>query len=424
MLITLLVAAVSAFGLQTVLTRMFFHEDGPRLCRQLILSGTFLAIGAVIVIEILSPLWIPLLGHVEYPLALHVAVWSAIPGSVTGLSQAYLRARERATAFVVLALVSSLGGQLLGILLLILIPGANVVVYLAGVGGGWLAAAAIGLGTIRPERNGWASRATLREGLRLGIPVVPHNIAWTLLALGDRAVIQRIDGSYAVARYQIAYTTGALALTAVTSAASAWMPIVYGVEDDERRWRVHADTYLAVQIVAAFLAGALTLVGPPLLSVATPSTYLEARLGGVIALVAVSAFPWTIYAGGMQLLLWRGQTRSLAWITPVAAVLNVLLVVVLLPPLGLSGAALATLIAYGVLAYLVRRAVPRDVPMRSFTVPIVRAWLAAGVLVLVGVFMPATDAWVAPRLVIAALATVGFVIPVLKLVRDESSITA
>jgi O-antigen/teichoic acid export membrane protein len=421
-LITLLLGAVSSFGLQTVLTRMFFAPDGPSKCRQLIVSGTLLSAATVAAAELASPLWIPAFGHIAQPLALHIAVWTAVPSSLTGLSQAYLRAKERAVAFVVLALVSGMGGQILGIALLLIVPTANASIYLGGVAGGWVVAGLIGLGLNRPWRDGLASRHTIREGLRLGVPLVPHNVAWALLALGDRAIIQRIDGSGAVARYQVAYTTGALALTVVTSAASAWMPIVFSAEDDQRRWRVHSETLLAIQLVAALLASGLALVGPPLLRVATPSSYMEPRLASVVAIVALSAFPWTIYAGGMQLLLWRERTRSLGWITPVAAILNIGLVVLLLPPLGLAGAALATLVAFGVLAFLVRRALPDDVPMRNFRVPIVAAWSVAAVLALIGVVVPSTGGWIVLRVLLALCATAGFLLPMRRLLRVESQV--
>lgn len=421
LLLFLLVGAVCTGGLATVLTRTYFaDQEGPAKSRQLILSGTLLAAGVVVVAELAAPLWLRALGNVKNELALHVAVWMAVPGALTGLCEGYFRAAERPVAFVALAIVAAVGGQVIGIALAAVVPGASATTYVLGLGTGYLLAAGGGVVLIRPWRDGFAARRTLRESLAIGIPLLPHNVAWTVLALGDRAIIQRTDGSTAVARYQVAYTMGALALSLVTSIANAWMPIVYS-SDDRRRWRVHSETFVAVQVLAALIASGLAIAGPPLLRILTPSSYHEARLASVVALVAISAFPWAVYGGATQILLWYKKTRSLAWITPLSAVVNVVLVAVLVGPFGLTGAALATLVAYSLLALLTRLAIGSTGSMRSFQRPILLAWTAALVLAVAGVAAPSAGAWLALRALIAGGLAFAFVLVVRTLIAPRAS---
>lgn len=416
-LVQLLFGAVSSVGLRSVLSRTYFAEaDGPAESRRLILSATLLSIAVTTVAELTSPLWLGLLGHVDDRLALRIALLAAVPSTLTALCQAYLRACGRPAAFLTLAFVSALGGQVTGIVLTASVPGADATTFIAGLTGGYIAAGLIGIWLLRLWRDRLASRRSLRESLVIGLPVLPHDIAWTVLALGDRAVIQRIDGSTAVARYQVAYTTGALALTLVSSIANAWMPIVYSA-GDKHRWRVHNETLAAVQMLAGAVAAGLALAGPPLLRVVAPPSYHEGQLAGVIALVAASAFPWAVYGGATQVLLWYKRTRPLAWITPLVAVVNIALVAVLLKPFGLVGAASATLVAYCLLALAVTRVQAQHGSMRNFQRPIVLGWSATVALAGLGWAGPSTGIWV----LIRGLLSVGVIVALALAVRPMLS---
>jgi O-antigen/teichoic acid export membrane protein len=76
----------------------------------------------------------------------------------------------------------------------------------------------------------------------------------------------------------------------------------------------------------------------------------------VVALVALAGVPWAIYLAMSQVMFWERRTKPLLWVTPSAAVVNLILVVILLPPFGLEGAAAATCLAMIAQAGLAARA--------------------------------------------------------------------
>jgi O-antigen/teichoic acid export membrane protein len=112
-------------------------------------------------------------------------------------------------------------------------------------------------------------------------------------------------------------------------------------------------------------------------------------------------------------LFWTKHTKPLAWITPAAAVCNLALVAVLLPPFGLVGAGAATVLAIGLEALLVEIASTRvaDVPWR-WPSEAAHYGLGLALVALALVLVAVIFREVAPRRAAAAAA---------KLRRDEGS---
>lgn len=419
LIVSLLLGGVAAAGLPVVITRTFFDAEGPREARALFPLAVVVALGVIAVAEATSGLWIGALGFVPDKTAIHVGVWTVLPAAVAGMCMSYFRVADRARNFVAVALLSGPGGQFLGVILVAIVARGGPTQYMLGVAAGWILAACFGLAIIRPWRDRLPlSSPLIRSSLALGLPLIPHGIAWTLLALGDRTVIQHVNGSVQVGRYQVAYTVGALGLALTTAVGNAWTPIVFRAAAS-RRWKVQRETVTTVLTGAAAVAAGLALLGPPLLVLATPSSYHEQHLAGVVAWVAASTLPWVIYGTGTQVLVWSKRTASLAWITPLAAVVNLVLVRLLLDPFGLTGAAAATFVAYVVLAALVQRAARALAPIYKFSSAIVMPWAIATGLIVLGALVPTNGGWAAARVTLALLAGVAALLRLRRLVRTS-----
>ena len=91
--------------------------------------------------------------EVEYGPALRVAVWLSVAGALRAAAQELLRAERRAGRFVAVALVASVGGQVVGLALVA--AGLGAAGYLAGLGIGNLVAAAAGGWSARSGCRGW-----------------------------------------------------------------------------------------------------------------------------------------------------------------------------------------------------------------------------------------------------------------------------
>ena len=181
----------------------------------------------------------------------------------------------------------------------------------------------------------------------------------------------------------------------------AWGPILFGSQE-EGRWSLLAESAVGVTRVVALAGASLALGAPIALKIFAPADYDLSGLGSVSALVAASALPYLWYITSFNVIIWRGRTGILAWATPISAVVNIALCVVLIPPLGLEGAALATLLSYVLLGLLVwlraRRlaAIPWD--LRALAFSAAPAVIGVGVALL----LPHGGAWLEIRGLLAA----------------------
>jgi O-antigen/teichoic acid export membrane protein len=211
-----------------------------------------------------------------------------------------------------------------------------------------------------PRRN------VVLTAFAIGLPLIPHSVSAFIMAAGDRVVILRLQGVESVGRYQIPYAIGSLGFLLLTAVNQAWAPIIFKAEE-QVRWRVLSDMSATLLVIATLTGGALAISAAPILTVFAPADYRLEELAPVSIIVAAAIVPLTAFTGYGHPLVWLARTRPMAIITPVAATLNIGLNVLLIPALGLEGAAVATLVSYVFLAaaigVLSRRVAP--VPWRE-----------------------------------------------------------
>ena len=410
--VQLALALIGAVGLPETLPRTFFRIGAER-ARALFSLTVVTSAAVALVAEVTGPFWSQGLLGLEYGAPMRLAVWSAVPLAVVMAAQAVLRAADRAIAFVVSAVLVTAGAQGLGLAFLS-VADATPTTYLAGVALGITVAAIFAAAVTRPTARGLADRTFLGSSLRVSLPTVVHGLAVYLIWAGDRAVLNRLEGSAAVGRYHVAYLVGGLAILFISAIYSAWGPIVFRAPE-EHRWAALADTTAAISRVAA-AGAALTAIGAPLaLVVLAPARYEPLDLAVVSALIALAAVPFVTYCSHLHILLWHGRTFVLAWVTPLVALVNVGANLALVPVLGLVGAAVATVISYALQATLVGVAARRlgSVPWR------VRAFIEASVVsgsaVAVAAVVPARGAWLGVRAAVAAALFVWLVRVVVRL---------
>ena len=90
----------------------------------------------------------------------------------------------------------------------------------------------------------------------------------------------------------------------------------------------------------------IAVVAPVALLIAAPSSYDPTALTTVTALTAISVLPYALYLSRVHIIFQQRATRVLAWATPLATVIGIGTCALLVPPLGLSGAAVSTIIGY------------------------------------------------------------------------------
>jgi O-antigen/teichoic acid export membrane protein len=338
---------LAAFGMPGAITRAFFHDHGPSGGRALIAATAVAAIVVGLLALLTGPAWSQVFSNVPFDAELKLAAVSASVTAVLLSAQTALQAESRARAYLLSAAIATAGAQGLGVIWALL--GGGAAGYLAGFTVGtaialvyaWLAAGF----EIGPLRRRAEAGSLLRTALLVGLPTIPSGLALYLLSAGDRIVVERLEGLAEGGSYYIAYAVGSLGIFLAAALNGAWGPSLFAARE-EVRWSFLADSAVAILRVVALASAAVALASPIALRVLAPSEYDLEGLGEISALVAVSSIPYLAYLTGLNVLIWRARTRALAIATPLSVVVNIALCFLLIPPYGLVGAAIATLVAY------------------------------------------------------------------------------
>jgi O-antigen/teichoic acid export membrane protein len=376
------------------------RKGGPQSAQRLVVATVGLAAAAALVADLTGPLWAPLLS-LGYSGVLRLAVWAAAAAAVVLACQALLRAEDRPWSFLSVAVVASVGGQGVGLVLLA-VGHATPSAYMAGLAIGTAAGAFLGLVLSGSIVSGIPNRVELRRALSLGLPLIPHSLAVFLLVSADRVAISHILGLGDVGRYQVAYAIGGLGVSLITALNQAWIPLLLGTSE-EQRWDVLAATSRAVHHFAAIVASGLAIVAPLAMLVAAPASYGRGELASVSAVVAFSILPYATGATFLHGVFLEGRTKMMAVAAPLAVVVNVAVNLALLPSTGLMGAAVATVLAYAFLAAFVAWASRRIVHLPGVLADSLYAWALAAPFVTAGALLPSSLAGVAIRVVLGAV---------------------
>ena len=400
-----LLAMVVALGLPAAVLRQFY-EDGDDAARRLATAGIASALALTALATATAPLWLGLTTEDDLGPALLLAVLGAAPTGALLCSQPLLQARKRPGRYVAVSTIISPGAQVAGTIGAIAADGSPTG-YFAGALAAYVLALAVNVALARPLTWPPPSSRALGHALRIGLPTVPHSLSLYLLAFGDRFVVASIDGLDAAGRYQVAYLVGALGITILLALNQAWAPIVLG-EPSPGRWTVLRETTAELHGLVALVVAGLALGAPIALRILAPSTYEVADLTTVSVTVAIAAVPYVTYLSAVHVLFSTGRTRSLAWITPAIAALNLGANAAVVPLAGLWGAAAVTLVSYALQAVLVRRAAGAVAEVAWDRGAHARAWAVALGVGALGAALPADGpalvARTAAAVVLAALA--------------------
>ena len=180
--------------------------------------------------------------------------------------------------------------------------------------------------------------------LRYGAPTIPADAAVFLLNVIDRAYLLRADSPSAAGLYSVAVKLATAVIILVRAFQLAWPPLAYSIVDDQRAQQVYARVTTAYMIISSLLVAAFTLLGAWLVRLLTAPDFFSANEA-----LPWLALGWALYGLYLVLVTIAGRAKVTVRTLPAAAaglVVNVGLLIWLVPPLGVVGAAISLCVAY------------------------------------------------------------------------------
>lgn len=179
--------------------------------------------------------------------------------------------------------------------------------------------------------------------LKIGIPLIPHNLSHIMLVQFDRMAIKALIGTVETGLYSFAYNLGMIPLLFLGAANSAWVPWFYR--------KMHAGSYEEIQKVTKvftvfFLALTICIMmlAPEMAILLAPKNYLSSvRILPVVVLSYFFQFLYTIY---VNYAFYLKKTFAISLGTMMAGVINIFLNLRMIPIWGYEIAAWTTVFSY------------------------------------------------------------------------------
>ena len=330
------------------------------------------ALPAVGILLFPKPISLLLLGSEQYTAMLQIVACYLVLESMNTFGSIVLRIEVR-------AFMSSIHSIILiacktGLALLF------VIVYNMGVRGYWLGhltGSSLGLvfmaWLIRKRVVFQISWKRLWDLTKFGIPLIPASLSMTTLRLADRYIISALAGFDQVAIYDVGYKVGTMILFLIIPFRTAWIPFAFSIADRPEASKTYRDVFTYITAGCSFLILFVITFRVEIVNIVAPASYTAASI--IVGWVAASQLflsAYHVFSIGAMI---SNKPGELAWAALSAAGINLLLNFLLIPYIGILGAAIATLVGYAGLAvftYLIGK--------RSFKLSI--DWAHIGKLIL------------------------------------------
>jgi O-antigen/teichoic acid export membrane protein len=260
---------------------------------------------------------------------------------------ALFRVEERSVAFVFASLanvVLTIGATVL----LVVVYDQGALGVVVGNFTGTLAVYLALLGYRREQLGLELDRSLLRRMNRFGMPLVPSGLALWTLNFSDRFFLARIAGQDEVGRYSLGVRIASAMVLLLVAFRTAWPAFAYSIEDDREARRTYAFVLTYLLFVASWLSLALGVLAPWIVRLLARD---EAFWPGA-DVVAPLAFAGALWGGYTVVAIGIGRIRrtQFNWlITGAAALVDVALNLLLIPPYGIRGAAAAAVAAFALM---------------------------------------------------------------------------
>ncbi len=349
-----LLAGLTQLGLGPAFFRSYSYdyeslEDRLGVLSTVIILMSLISIPVTTLIILIAP-WLSVLlfntPSLSDPLRIAAVVVLAQNFSVPGL--AWLRAENRAMVFSILS-IASLLMTLLATIVLVGPLHLTVVGAMIATGCGYVL---IVICTIPYMllKAGVRLRFDIAQGLiTFGLSQVSSFVSIWILQLSDRFLLGRLGSLSQTGSYSLAYSLGSVLSVVVLSPFQlAWPSIMFTIAKKDNAADIFRPIFAWYSIIILFAAFSLSFAGTIILNLLFPLPYHSAA--PIIPIIAMSI----MFYGFYYIFMTGSNILRKVWFiflfTTAAAVINVILNIILIPFFGSIGAALATLLAYALLA--------------------------------------------------------------------------
>jgi O-antigen/teichoic acid export membrane protein len=183
----------------------------------------------------------------------------------------------------------------------------------------------------------------MHPALVFSLPLVPHLISTWILNFSDRLVLGKLTSIDDVGVYTVGYQFGMAVAVTINAINNAWTPWYFRASTENRREHIPAFVTYFV-IVMAGLALGMSLFAREIIVIMTKEAYHDAWI--IVPLVTLGYFINGLTLRFLDVLLLHKRTRIMPLTTIAAGAANIGFNVLVIPKVGMIGAAYGTVFGY------------------------------------------------------------------------------
>ena len=347
--LTTVVGIALSAGIGSAFFRFYFDSNEPAARRRVLRTSFWFimgmaTLGLVVGVAFASEISQLLFGttkDAKLVAASFVGLWAGM--NWTQLTNLF-RVEERSVAFVS-ASVANILVTVGATLILVVALDKGPIGVIVGNFTGTLAVYSV-LVFYRREQLGLEfDRKLLRDMNRFGLPLVPSALFLWVTNFSDRIFLVKLGDTHEVGLYSVGVRIASAMVLMLTAFRLAWPAFAFSIEDDREARRTYGFVLTYLVLLATWMATALALLSPWIVRWITSKPDYEpaSRVVGPLAFSAVAFGGYIVVAIGVG----RARRTQFNWVvTGAAAIVNISLNLLLIPPYGMMGAAVATIAAY------------------------------------------------------------------------------
>lgn len=403
-LVMLTVAFEISQALARFLPEPLTHDERVRFASTALLFafgayGTFLALGLVVAV----PMGSLIFGATAPSGFIELVIITAAAAGLFNLVQNQLRWQFRPIAFALTSLVFALVSIAVTIYL-VLVMGIGVRGVLAGQLAGTVVATVLAGWLARDVYRLTFDRQKLRMMLAFSIPLIPSSVGVLATMYIDRVAIRQLMTFTDVGLFGIGYRLASVVTLVMVGFQAALTPLIYAHYRKDETADELARIFRYFIALAVLMSLALGMFAGELLVLLTTPAYYGGAVVVPLLAPALLLSAMYVFTPGLGI---AKRTGLISLVNIGAAVTNTVLNLLLIPILGIAGAALATLVSAALLfgANMI-------LSQRHYPVPHEWVRLAAAAALGVGVYLVSTriDAGGGPAVVLKMILLFGTVI--------------
>jgi O-antigen/teichoic acid export membrane protein len=202
---------------------------------------------------------------------------------------------------------------------------------------------------IRKQLKFRVSKNMTNQLLGYGIPLLPTALSVWALRLVDRALVANWAGLREVAVYEVGAKVGRISGIFLAAFNAAWPQFAFSSMRKENAKRIYSSVLILIFSTTFFAALSVTIFSAEIVRLMAPADYEDAV--SVIFWIAASQVFWGIYpimSVGLKIVK---RTDLISIVAVSSAVINIVLNILMIPTIGIIGAAIANLVGRMILSF-------------------------------------------------------------------------